>query len=321
MSERISLNRLSSYIPSSVRSALFVLGLGTSATACMGDDDPGARTTAEEMEADPTGTTGVDSDTTTFSGTTEMTGGESSSGTTGADSTSTGEVSTTSTSTGGETGSESTTTGGMESVCGDGVVEGVEECEPSLEDSNCSLDCRLGNIVFATSTQACTYGGVIGSVEDADALCNKQAADLGLVGYFKAWISDDDSSPLDTFIHSTLPYIDRYSKYVVAENWDDLTTCDENDVCLQHPITPVDGPKNVLVLTGTSTNGSRYPGENVNCLNWSTYGNYKDTILKYIGGRSLETNGDWTAWDSTGMFKWDCSPYDNICAILYCFEQ
>ena len=72
---------------------------------------------------------------------------------------------------------------------------------------------------------------MLGGVAGADARCQNLADSAGLLGTFKAWISDDTSDPLSTFNHSTVPYIMVNGK-VVAYNWTDLT----NGGYLRNPI-------------------------------------------------------------------------------------
>jgi len=246
--------------------AAFALVFMFSTPGCLGDDDPGARTTGDQMETD---TIGTDSDSTTFSGTTEIIEGSSSSDSGDMDSTSTGIDSTTTGSTGFETWSESTTGIEMgvcgdgvqdedeacddgnsidedgcssqceEEYCGDGVIQGAlgEECDINDPDQSvaCSEDCRVGMRVFITPEVY--FGNEIGGLEAADTICNEAAKEMGFDGKFMAWLGTQKGTPATRMHFSDKPYL-NWDGSIVALNGKDLLTCDENDICRQTGILP-----------------------------------------------------------------------------------
>lgn len=72
--------------------------------------------------------------------------------------------------------------------------------------------------VFVTHTaQAAALGGIGG----ADQLCATQAAEAGLDGVFKAWLSTASSAVADRFVHSTEPYV-LVNGTLIADDWEDL---------------------------------------------------------------------------------------------------
>src|ERR1041384_401831 len=60
-----------------------------------------------------------------------------------------------------------------------------------------------GKLVFTTSKLY--QGGYLGGVPGADAICRQHAADAGLPGKYKAWLSAFDNSVAARFTHSTKP--------------------------------------------------------------------------------------------------------------------
>lgn len=139
-------------------------------------------------------------------------------GSTSADSDATSESSggspdETSTSTSGEvtsTGCDEDTCGPIEGFCGDGIVNGDEECdykEPMIEgiEDGCNEDCVCSRYAFVTSDR---FSGALGGIKGADQKCetagmvlyDKLSADKVFVcdvpgtRRFKAWISTSTES-------------------------------------------------------------------------------------------------------------------------------
>ena len=72
--------------------------------------------------------------------------------------------------------------------------------------------------VFVTNTvQNANFGGLDG----ADQLCATQAADAGLEGNFKAWLSTRSLSASDRLTHADGPYV-LVDGTLLADDWDDL---------------------------------------------------------------------------------------------------
>jgi len=87
--------------------------------------------------------------------------------------------------------------------CGDKIHQPAhEECDaldPELEDGSQCIGCAWdANLLFVSSQP---YNGALGGVAGADQACQDlaEAAMLPSTGRFRAWLSDDDSSPLTRF--------------------------------------------------------------------------------------------------------------------------
>jgi hypothetical protein len=151
-----------------------------------------------------------------------------------------------------------------------------------------------------------SFGEKVG-VAAADAICQAEAWEYNLSGEFKAWISDDYSSPDTRFSKYGSPY-ELPSGTVVANNWQDLT-----DGTLIHVIgEEADGtqlPFGIDVWTNTFEDGTaaNVSGQAVNdsCDNW------------------LSTDAPTGIYGEIGPLFWSykttgsCSSYKR----LYCFEQ
>jgi hypothetical protein len=156
--------------------------------------------------------------------------------------------------------------------------------------------------VFFTSI---AYTGNLGGIAGANAKCNERAAAANLSGVYKAWISDDSSSPATTFVRSVVPYT-LIDGTVIADNWDDLV-----DGSLQN--TPnMDELGNTAqpnIWTNTRADGTRYHTSTMrHCDNWTDENTYMGIL-----GVPIDTSGGWTLDGSE-----DCNFTD---ARLYCFEQ
>ena len=100
-----------------------------------------------------------------------------------------------------------------ETVTDAGTDSGVDAGSDSGVDSGVS-EWR----VFVTNTvQNANFGGLDG----ADQLCATQAADAGLGGDFKAWLSTRSLSASDRLAHADGPYV-LVDGILLADDWDDL---------------------------------------------------------------------------------------------------
>ncbi len=174
-----------------------------------------------------------------------------------------------------------------------------------------------GQIVFATSQKY--RGGLFGGVEGADAICADDAADAGLTGDFKAWLSQVDNSVADRMVHSTRPYV-LVTGTKVADSWTDLLNFDllhaidrdEHGATLQ-----ADGTFGNAVWSATRIDGRAWPwtpggdptsNPRLDCTLWSSI----DGGVGLLGSWSA-TDMAWTS-TSSGI---GCSET----ARLYCFQQ
>jgi hypothetical protein len=152
--------------------------------------------------------------------------------------------------------------------------------------------------IFVTNTvQNADFGGIAG----ADALCAAQAADAGLQGEFRAWLSTQSSSVSDRLTHASGPYV-LVDGTMVATDWDDLV-----DGSILAPINrDASGqPRTGDVWTGTLATGASYPNDDCGGFTSSTAG---------IGlcGTTASTTAIWTE---------NITPSCNTLLRLYCVEQ
>ncbi len=190
-------------------------------------------------------------------------------------------------------------------ICGDGVVEGDEECDDQNDSpaDGCLANCTREWLVFITS-EPFTKGDIKGLV-GADYQCRHRAAKLFLPNAerYRAWISTSKVHAADRLYHARGPY-KLINGLQVAASWDALIAG------------PLDNPINVSelsetvntpVFTGTAPSGFATPNT-THCDDWT---NADWTNFAWYGA-STEVNGDWTM-----AVEVDCGAH----AGLYCFEQ
>ena len=157
--------------------------------------------------------------------------------------------------------------------------------------------------VFVSSA---TFTGGLGDVPAADQTCSDLAVAAGLVGTYRAWLSDEAGrSPSVTFTRSDAPFV-MTSGVRVADHWADLT-----DGTINNPIV-IDEQGNQpdtvpVVWTGTDPSGQP-ASSGATCRGWTDAS----------GGVS----GQVGVFDAIGA-GWSASPpaaCDQL-ARLYCFEQ
>lgn len=196
--------------------------------------------------------------------------------------------------------------------CTDADCPNQETCKRGT----CARYCDAGGPcrVFVTATSYAGNG--FGGIPGADALCQSTADGAGLIGTFRAWISDASSTVADRFTNTA-----QAGPYVLVANAGDggnppptvsadfamLTGCGSGGDCLQNPINrTATGAEQATttVWTGTSPEGSA----GTSCTNWSTKG------FEFSGlvGITSEKN---FAWTSLGPYFCDGN------YALYCFEQ
>ena len=203
------------------------------------------------------------------------------------------------------------------SSCGDSVVASDEPCDDgNLElGDGCTPDCeRDARFVFVSSTTL--QAGAIGGLQGADDHCQKLADKGGLVGRYRAWLSDAGANPATRFDKSDLPYILPASQLgvgvVVAEDWVDLV-----DGTLLHPIQVTEKGELILpgesclsgdVLAWTHTSATAGPEDSdADCGGWKFNTGVGDAGLINSGG---------TGW-TEGCAKVSCAKPLH----LYCIEQ
>lgn len=154
--------------------------------------------------------------------------------------------------------------------------------------------------VFVSSE---TFEPTFGSLDGADAQCQRLADAAGLGGPWRAWLSDSTASPSTRFLQSIVPYV-LVGGAQIAADWADLVD-GSIGVPIDHIETgaAVDTTVTDRVWTGTGTAASAGLG---NCSDWST--------TQSGGGYGLTTATDagWTLYSGNA-----CSNVNR----LYCFEQ
>jgi len=197
----------------------------------------------------------------------------------------------------------------LDRQCKDGLCETVSLSQASecLLSATGTCDatgmCALRKYVFVTSK---TYSPSFGGTKMADATCNQVAEGAKLGGVWSSWTSDSkESTPLDRFKLSAVPYMLLDDKTVVASNWAGLISgmlmhgihLDEK----QQPV--VSSPE---VWTGTNFGGT-YAGSA--CTDWQFVEGF--SLLGFVGIAG-DTTVTWTKMKTLA-----CSAQ----ARLYCFQQ
>ncbi len=162
----------------------------------------------------------------------------------------------------------------------------------------------VGVRVFVAS-QAST--GSLGGIAGADQRCNTLAGAAGLIGSFKAWLSDPVAgSPAANFSRASVPYT-LVTTTQIADDWDDLV-----DGSLDAPIDRSELgntlPGTPSAWTGTLADGT--PSGSGSCLGW-TSGSGAET-----GTRGLSNAAD-PSWSQVPGETRSC----DSAFYLYCFEQ
>jgi hypothetical protein len=199
--------------------------------------------------------------------------------------------------------------GAAVSSCDPYVCSGGPMCGATCaEDEDCAAgnlcvesQCRPARRVFVTST---THLGSLGGIAGGDAICAARAQAAGLPGTYKAWLSVSGTTPVTTFVNSSIPWV-RLDGVKVADDFADLT-----DTTIDAPIVVTElganlGSGYLPVWTGTNSLGNQ---QGVNCSAWTT---------------SSAQFGGWYGNASVSSFEWTSMNYLN-CGTpirLYCFEQ
>jgi len=169
--------------------------------------------------------------------------------------------------------------------------------------------------VFVTSQ---TYDGNLSGLEGADNKCQTLANNQGLGGMWKAWLSTGGISASSRLYHSLNGPYKLLNGNIVAYNWSDLTSINEDNTNYIRSHIKID-EKDIEVtspykaFTGTDVIGNPIPGVGEGwCISWTNIGG----INNYQAGRVGLTgrmNSDWTTTSDSE----DCGFFWR----LYCFEQ
>jgi hypothetical protein len=177
-----------------------------------------------------------------------------------------------------------------------------------------AVDCE--RVVFVTSETI--YGGFIGGVPGGDTMCNvlATASDHPRVAgrKFKAWLSDDASSPSTTFVHGTKPYV-RPDGARIAADYAHLTSGNALDNAIE--LDESGRTQAGAVWSATSPSGQH---DGATCSDW------QNAWASGGGAQGAITAsaGTWT-WDSTSSAPSDRSAATGDCGSvdsrIYCFEE
>ena len=173
--------------------------------------------------------------------------------------------------------------------------------------------------VFVTSTMTngnIQHAGLTG-LAAADGICNERAAVAGLVGTYKAWLSDRDSGVSTRFerIYHSLSFLDTNGD-VIADSWTDLTDGSLSKVIKYDEFGNAVDQTYSSVWTYTGLNGAglshEFEGNYNDCDRWSS--------------DSYDLFGGWGQTHRTNRFWTDLNPQDpkrrcNVDRRLYCFQQ
>jgi hypothetical protein len=163
-------------------------------------------------------------------------------------------------------------------------------------------------VVFVT---AGTYTGNLGGIGGGDGLCTNEAKPVPTLANrkFRAWLSDDSSSPSGSFQHTTPGRYVLVDGTVVANDWKALTSGTlASGISLDANGKAFTGK----AWTGTAANGSQSGTLAISqrCSNWGSASAGPTGVSGDIGA----TNSTWSYPISSPI---DCTNSLH----LYCFEQ
>jgi hypothetical protein len=173
------------------------------------------------------------------------------------------------------------------------------DASPTSTETPTPTSAPVYKLVFVTST---TYSGNLGGLSGADQICQTLANQAGLLGTYKAWLSDSATSVSSRIAHANVPY-QRIDGVAIANNWTDLT-----DGSLLAPLSFTESGA-IVSGTGVWTN-SNVGGMTASMTNTCT--NWWSVSGQSVRGYDGSTNG---AWTSNGLLG--CSYYLH----LYCLQE
>lgn len=161
--------------------------------------------------------------------------------------------------------------------------------------------------VFLTST---TYTGNLGGVAGADQKCQDQAANAGLKGTWRAWVSVARSSVNSRFTRTSGNYI-KLDGSVIAHGWADLTDgqLDANGINITEQGKTVTVQTSVWTNTMASGDSATYADGTLNCNGFTIIGNGADMSMTGLSATGTYVWSNWIAETCTKSLP------------LYCFEQ
>lgn len=167
--------------------------------------------------------------------------------------------------------------------------------------------------VFVTSS---THTGDLGGITGADSICQNLADAANLMGSFKAWLSDSNTSPADSFTQNDGDYIlTDTDGTVIATDWANLTdgnlAIESTGIRYDETGTELQGDAG-FVWTGTFEDGTTDGTQN--CDDWNS-----DSAA--IEGRIGDPSDIGSAWSFLDIPGGQADRFCSNTWRLYCFEQ
>lgn len=200
----------------------------------------------------------------------------------------------------------------IEEFCGDGIVNGNEECELNGEYGISCLNCKKPRSVFVTDRNY--FGNIPGPpeqpnltpIEKADWICQSVAIEAKLEGVFLAWLTDSNELNAPYYRFKSRLFNGWYKvanqNILMWQGWDDLIV--NYALNINYRATGEIVPEDYLVWTNTFHNG-KIASKDVNCNNWTS----NDSKFYGVVGSTVNDN-----WSNYAVIS--C----NTNVSLYCFQ-
>ena len=213
--------------------------------------------------------------------------------------------------------------------CGDGQVNGPEECDRGEKNGTgdkdadavpCSASCNFESLLVFLSSRTYTVPELGGSAAAADARCEELAEAAMLPNHmkFRAWISDKNSSPAKRFsqpvpglayaLKSGLRVADDRTQLLISGPIIGITTTEMGATIYK-----------AAVWTNTKQAGVLLD-DALDCEDWTSDSGLLKARVGFSGVDKQDVDA-WNEWKSllqwTSALTWPCK---ESCR-LYCFEQ
>ena len=164
--------------------------------------------------------------------------------------------------------------------------------------------------MFVTSQ---TYSGDLGGVSGADAKCQEHACSAGLIGNFKAWISDASSNPANDFNRQGGCCLDQ-EEFLLTGSPATRIAINFPALIAGNPLNPINKDENGVAITSgilnvwTNTNGDGTRRSSTDCQGWTS----SSSAFAGTTGNASRNDTTWTFFSNKS-----CAGS----ARLYCFQQ
>jgi len=215
------------------------------------------------------------------------------------------------------------------SYCGDGELNGPEECDRGKNNGTndkdadavpCSSSCTLDASLVFLSSRTYTVFELGGGAYEADMRCEELAAAAMLPNHknFRAWISDQFSSPFDRFSEPVpgLAYALKNGLRVADDRAQLLATGPLTGITITETGATI---YKAFVWTATKPNGTLFD-DTLDCENWKSNSPLKKARVGFSGVDKQDVDA-WNKWKSeqqwTSALTMSCDGFYHI----YCVEQ